>query len=95
MKCPQQGVPSDARDETNTSPLFVAAQGGHDRIVKALLDDNADPNSRETTLGRPTLYVAAYRFWKKTCHNSLKSLLTCFSLQELSKDCYTLDQCRG
>merc|ERR1711935_1062903 len=42
-----------------STPLYIAAQDGHVDAVRALLEQNADPNLARTDIGATPLYIAA------------------------------------
>merc|ERR1711935_990709 len=42
-----------------STPLYIAAQDGHVDAVRALLEQNADPNLARTDIGTTPLYIAA------------------------------------
>ncbi|XP_017130383.1 ankyrin repeat domain-containing protein 29 [Drosophila gunungcola] len=48
----------DCKDEDGTTPLILAAAGGHTYCVMELLDQGADPNSRRLTGTTPLFFAA-------------------------------------
>lgn len=52
-----QGSPVDPTDDTNSSPLMLAASAGREDVVKLLLDKGADVN-RKTKRGQSSLHYA-------------------------------------
>ncbi|XP_015590680.1 26S proteasome non-ATPase regulatory subunit 10 [Cephus cinctus] len=60
------GVPVDPVDDTNMTPLILAASAGRDKVVNVLLNEGADLNAK-TMDGHSALQYAASKNWKTIC----------------------------
>ncbi|KAH8724028.1 ankyrin repeat-containing domain protein, partial [Phaeosphaeriaceae sp. PMI808] len=54
-----QGVNPDTRDTRNSTPLWWAARGGHEAIVRCLLDTSIVDIDARDDVGRTPLFWAA------------------------------------
>ncbi|KAH0555888.1 hypothetical protein GP486_006166 [Trichoglossum hirsutum] len=66
----QKKVEADAKDTYDQTPLSWAARNGHDAVVKVLLENGADPGSKDTQYGRTPLLWAI-----KSKHEAATKLL--------------------
>ncbi len=57
----ETGVPVDAGDPFGTTPLALAASGGHPEVARYLLEKGADPSAREEFFG---VSVLGFALWK-------------------------------
>jgi ankyrin repeat protein len=56
----KDGVGPDSKDRNGGTPLWRAAENGHDAVVKLLLNkEGVDPNSKDNFDGRTPLWRAA------------------------------------
>lgn len=66
----EKGIPHSPRGILESTPLMQAAQGGHDNVVRLLLDHGASV-SDEDQLGRTALYWASARGHEKVAKELL------------------------
>ncbi|RLU15911.1 hypothetical protein DMN91_011668 [Ooceraea biroi] len=59
-------VPVDPEDDTNMTPLILAASAGREKVVNTLLTEGADVNAT-TVDGHSALQYAASKNWKAIC----------------------------
>ncbi|KAK2581429.1 hypothetical protein KPH14_005104 [Odynerus spinipes] len=65
------GTPVDAIDDTNMTPLILAASAGREKVVNTLLTEGANVNAM-TVDGHSALQYAASKNWKSICVALLK-----------------------
>ncbi|KAK0168039.1 hypothetical protein PV327_001879 [Microctonus hyperodae] len=65
------GVPVDPLDDTNMTPLILAASAGRDKVVDTLLNEGADVNA-QTSEGHSALQYAASKNWQGICEKLIE-----------------------
>ncbi|EKX53848.1 hypothetical protein GUITHDRAFT_57314, partial [Guillardia theta CCMP2712] len=58
----QSGFPLDRRDAHGNTPLMVASQNGHKRLVKMILRNGADPNATNHQGNTALHFATAYGY---------------------------------
>lgn len=77
-----QGSPIDATDDTDTTPLIVAASCGRAEVVAYLLKKGANVNQK-TTQGHSALQYAASKGWSEVMND--RGIWERWGIQELIK----------
>lgn len=54
-----EGIDVESRSPNDLTPLHLACQGGHETIVRILLDARADPNAQHEASNQRPLHIAA------------------------------------